>query len=95
MGMLRKVKEVWKKNCYDEVKGEWDLHIVGDLAMCLGDLDGHVCRHIDKFDGWYGVVLINMEGRKLLEFCMEKELCVTNEWSKRGKEEGDIETGRK
>ena len=24
-----------------------------------------------------------MEGRMLLEFCLDKELCVTNTWSKR------------
>ena len=26
----------------------------------------------------------------LLEFCLEKELCVSNAWLKRGKEEGEI-----
>ena len=28
-------------------------------------------------------------------FSQEKELCMSNTWSKRGKEEGDIQNGRK
>ena len=46
--------------------------------MCLGDFIGHVGRRIDGFDevhGRYGVGHSNLEGRTLLEFCLEKELC--------------------
>ena len=32
---------------YDELKCEWDMHSVGDLVMCLGDINGHIGRHID------------------------------------------------
>ena len=35
----------------DELKGECDMHSADDLAMCLGDLNGHMGRHIDRFDG--------------------------------------------
>ena len=32
----------------------------------------------------------------LLEFCLEKEVCLPNTWLKlRGKEEGNIQNGRK
>ena len=48
--------------------------------MCLGDFNGHIGRHID---GGYGVGQSNLEGRMLLEFCLEKELCVSNTWNKR------------
>ena len=33
----------------------WDLHSVGDLVMCLGGISGHVGRHIDGFDGGFGI----------------------------------------
>ena len=52
------------------------MHSAGDLCMRLGDFIGHIGRHISGFDGEYGVGLWNFEGRMLLEFCLEKELCV-------------------
>ena len=33
--------------------------------------------------GGYSVCQRNFEGRMLLEFCLEKELCVSNTWFKR------------
>ena len=57
------------------------MHSADDLAMCLGDFNVHVGRHIDGFDGvheGYGVCRRNLEGRMLLKFCLEKELCVQN-----------------
>ena len=79
--MLRNVKE--KQFFYDELKCEWDMRSADGLDMCLGDFNGHVGRHIDGFDGvhgWFGVGLRNLEGRMLLEFCLEMELCVSNTW---------------
>ena len=79
---------------YDELKCVWDMHSADDLIMCLGDFNGHVGMHIDGFDGvhrGYGVGQRNFEGRILLESCPEKELCVSNTWFERGKEEGDIQ----
>ena len=52
------------------------MYSADELVMCLGDLNGHVGRHIDGFDGVYeGHVVCqrNLEGRMLLEFCLEKE----------------------
>ena len=31
------------------------MHSASDLVMCLGDFIGLVGRHIDAFDGLYGV----------------------------------------
>ena len=54
----------------------------GDLVMCLGDFNGDVCR-LDKVHGRYGVGQRNLDYRMLLEFCLVKELCVSNTWCKR------------
>ena len=48
--------------------------------MCLGDFNGHFGSHID---GGYGVGQWNFEGRVSVEFCLKKELCVSNTWYKR------------
>ena len=71
-----------KQSSYDELKCEWDMHSADDLVMCLGDFNGHIGRHVDGFYGGYGVGQRNLEGRMLLEFCMKKELCVSNTWLK-------------
>ena len=57
------------------------MYRAGDLVMCLGGFNGHDGRHTGGFDGLYGGYGIgqrNLEGRMLLEFCLEKELCVSN-----------------
>ena len=67
------------------------MHSSGDLVMCLGDFSGHIGRYIDGFDGVnevYGVGLRNLEGR-MLEFCLKKELCMSNTNT------ADIQIGRK
>ena len=77
-----------KQSYYDELKCEWDMHYAGDIVMYMGDFNGHVCRHIDGFDWVHGVYVVgkrNLEGRMLLEFYPEKELCVSNTWFKREK----------
>ena len=59
---------------YDELKCELDIHSADNLVMCLGDINGHVGRHTDGFDGAHGgydVGQRNFEGRMLLEFCLE------------------------
>ena len=63
---------VWKKNSIF-------MHSAGELVMCLGVFNGHVGSHIDGFEGlhgWYGVGQSNLEGRMLLEFCLERDSCV-------------------
>ena len=65
---------------HDELKGEWDMHSADDLVMCVGDFSRHVGRYIDGFDsfhGWHGVGQRNMEERILLDFCLEREFCVS------------------
>ena len=62
------------------------MHSAGDLAMCMGDSNGDVGRDIDGFNGVHGgydVGQRNLEERMLLEFCLEKELCVSNTWFER------------
>ena len=79
-------KFLGKQSFYDELNCEWDMHPADDLVMCLGDSNGYVGRHVDGLDGvhgGYGVGQRNLEGRMLLEFCLEKKLCVSNTWSKR------------
>ena len=56
------------------------MHSADDLVVCLGDINGHFGRHIDGFDGVHGGYSVgqrNLEGRMLLEFCLEKALCVS------------------
>ena len=68
---------------YDELKGEWNVHGADDLVMCFGDFNGHMGRHIVEIDGdsrGCGVGKTNFERRMLLEFCLDKELCVSNTW---------------
>ena len=49
--MLHKVEEAWRINSlYDELQYEWDMHSADDVDMCLGDINGHVGRHIDGLD---------------------------------------------
>ena len=65
------------------------MHSVGDLVMCLGDFNGHIGRRIDRCDGvhaGYGVGQKTLEGCMLLEFCLEKVLCVSNTWLRREEE---------
>ena len=54
--------------------------------MCLGDFNGHIGRHIDGFDGVHGGYVVgqrNLEGKMLLEFCLDRKLCVSNKWFRR------------
>ena len=55
------------------------MHSADDIVMCLDEFDGHVGRHLVV----YGVGQRNLEGRMLLELCLEEELCVSNTWFKR------------
>ena len=51
-----------------------------------GDFNGHVGEEIEGFQGVHGgngIGQRNAEGRMLLEFCDERELCVANTWFKK------------
>lgn len=76
-----------KERFYDELASEWDRKNVGELVLGLGDFNGHVGKRIEGYEGvhgGYGIGERNMEGRMLLEFCDEKELCVANTWFQKG-----------
>ena len=69
---------VEKQSFYDELIGEWDMHCVCDLVMCLGYFNGHVGRHIDGFDsfhGGYGIGKRNSVGRMLLVLTGDGIVC--------------------
>ena len=56
LGMICKVEEVFEKK--NSVCVSWDMHSASDLGICLGGINGNVCRHNDDFDEvheWYGV----------------------------------------
>ena len=63
--------------------------------MCLVDFNGLLGRNIDGFDR-DGVGQRNLDGKMLLEFCQEKELCVCQIHGLRErKRKCDILTGAK
>ena len=96
VGMLRIVEEVWKKNSLFMMR--CDMHDAGDLVMCLCDINGHIGRHIDGFDGdhvWYGVVQRNLQGRMLLVLYGKGTMCVNYMVLEGRKEEGEIQNWRK
>ena len=54
--------------------------------LILGDFNGCVGKCAEGFEGIYGEYRIgkrNAEGRMLLNFCDQKELCVANMWYKK------------
>ena len=63
-----------KQSFYDKLKCEWDMHSADDLVMCLDYCNAHDGRHIDGFDGvhgGHGVGQRNLEGRMLIESCLD------------------------
>ena len=73
-----------EESSYDELKSELNRHSTGDLVVCSADVNGHIGRQIDAFDGVHaGYGQRNSEGRMLSELCLEKELCVSNRWCKK------------
>ena len=75
-----------KEHFYDELACEWDLCSNTEMVLGLGDFNGHVGKWIEGFEGVHGgngIGLRNDEGRRLLEFCDEKGLCVANTWFKK------------
>ena len=83
-----------EKHAIYELEIEWDIHSVDILFACLGDFNELVGRNIDEFDGvhkGYGLGQRNLEGWVLPG---EEILCNTWVRKERGKEEGDIHTGK-
>ena len=61
-----------------------DLGSSSKIIVSLGDFNGHVGKCAEGFEGVLhgagenGIGKRNAEGRKMLEFCDERELCVAN-----------------
>ena len=56
------------------------------LIIRMKDLNGHIGRNIDGFQGVHRRSSIgkrNQEGRMLLEFCDAKHLCIANIWPRK------------
>ena len=72
-----------KDQFYNDTASKWNLKNPGEVVLGMGDLNRHVGRRIGDFEGVhgeYGIGKKNVEERRLLEFCDEKELCVANKW---------------
>ena len=56
---------------------------MSELNIGMGDINRHVCKNIDGFQGVHGGFSIgerNQEGMMLLEFCDAKHSCIANTW---------------
>ena len=66
--------------------GEYELQNPSEVVFGLGDFNGRVGEEIECLEGVHrgnGIGHRNAEGRMLLEFCDERELCVANTWFKK------------
>ena len=43
-----------KEFFYEDLSGEWTTHHMSELIVGMGDLNGHVSRNIDGFQGVHG-----------------------------------------
>ena len=72
-----------RTNLIIKMASEWDLQNPDEMILGLGYFHGHVRGRIDGFEGCPWLVWHwrkNLEGRRLLKFCVEKELYVANTW---------------
>ena len=75
-----------KERFYEEMAREWSVANENELVLGLGDFNGHVGKSAEGFEGIHGgngIVKRNAEGRLLLDFCDQTELCVANTWFKK------------
>ena len=75
-----------KEKFYEEMGKGCEVEIANEVLICLGDFNGHIGKEVDGFEGVHGGFekgMRNLEGRLLLEFCVEKDLCVGNSWFKK------------
>ena len=72
-----------KVRFYDEMGSERDLGSSSESIVSLGDFNGHVRKCTEGFEGVHrgnSIGTSNADGRRLLELCDEKKLCVGNTW---------------
>ena len=75
-----------KEKFYEEMGRGSEVENANEVLICLGDFNGHIGKEVDGFEGvheGFGIGKRNLEGRLLLEFCVEKDLCVGNSWFKK------------
>ena len=75
-----------EKDQFYKMASEWNLQNPGDVILGMMDFNGHVGRQIDGFEGvhgGYGIGKRNIEGRRLLEFCDERNCAWQMHSSKR------------
>ena len=88
--MLHRVENQIKKEIFHEyLSRERTTHRMTELIIAMGDINGHVNRNIDGFQGEHGGFSIgtrNQEGRMLLEFCI-LNLCIANTWFRKADNE--------
>ena len=73
--------DIQKDEFYDELVHEWDIKGTKELSLGIGDFNDHVGKKVDGFKGVHGENGIrkqNLEGRMLLKFCDQKDLCMAN-----------------
>ena len=83
---LTEKPEAEKERFYQEMAREWSVANEIELVLGLEDFNGHVGKCAEGFEGIhgeYGIKKRNAEGRLLLDFCDQKELCVANTWFKK------------
>ena len=79
-------KSVSENKFYEEMARGCEVENANEVLICLGDFNGHIGKEVDGFESFYGGFGIgkrNLEGRLLLEFCVEKDLYVGNSWFKK------------
>ena len=75
-----------KEKFYKEMARRCEVENANEVLICLGDFNGHIGKEVDGFEGvhgGFGIGKRNLEGRLLLEFCVEKDLRVGNSWFKK------------
>ena len=75
--------DIQKNKFFDVLVYERDMNSTKELTLGIGDFNYHVGKKIDGLEGVHGRNEIgekNWEGRMVLEFCNQKDLCVVNTW---------------
>ena len=75
-----------KERFYEEKAREWSMANANEMVLGLGDFNGHMGKCAEGFKGihgGYGIGKRIVEGKMLLDFCVQKELCVANTWYKK------------
>ena len=73
----------WNAKFYEEMSRECVVINSNEVLISLRDFNEHIGKEVDGFEGVYWGFRIskkNVEGRLLLEFCVEKGMCVGNLW---------------